>query len=98
MQERAGSAHCPTHGAGLLQTQRPTDSACLLSANQEVDAADSVGWRHPQRDVLMKPSDTRTLSQADKARRGSETSSEEVKGEVGGRKGFEQMLTSAMST
>lgn len=41
----------------------------------------------------MKASDTRTLFQADKARRGSETSSEEVKGEVGGRKGFEQMLT-----
>ena len=90
--ERDGSTHCPTHGVGLLQTQRSTDFAYVLPANQEVDAVDCVGWRDPQWDVLMKPSDTRTLLQADKARRGSETSSEEAKG---GRRGQEGVWADA---
>ena len=84
-------------GVGLLQTQRFMDLACILPTNQEVDAADCVGWRHPQWDVLMKPSDARTLLQADKARRGSEPVVRRPRRDVMGRKGFGQMLTAAVS-
>ena len=85
------------HGAGLLQTQRFMDLACVLPTHQEVDAADCVGWWHPQCDVLTKPSNARTLLQADKARRGSEPVVRRPRGDVGGRKGFGQMLTAAVS-
>ena len=94
---RRGMGPLTAHGVGLLQTQRFMDLACILPTNQEVDAADCVGWRHPQWDVLMKPSDARTLLQADKARRGSESVVRRPRRDVRGRKGFGQMLTAAVS-
>ena len=94
---RRGMGPLTAQGVGLLQTQRFMDLACILPTNQEVDAADCVGWRHPQWDVLMKPSDARTLLQADKARQGSEPVVRRPRRDVRGRKGFGQMLTAAVS-